>query len=74
MLSDGPIIQITSESTPARLASVWRFRLIQITVLLIACFYADAVMTGGIVRRELAQDAENVWQAALHQLRHIHLF
>ncbi len=74
MLSDGPIIQITSESMPARPVSVWRFRLIQITVLLIACFYADAVMTGGIVRRELAQDAGNVWQAALDHIRDVHLF
>ena len=69
-----PTIQITSESAPAEPASLRRFRLVQIIVLLIACFYADAVLTGGIVRRELAQDAGNVWHAARHQLQHIHLF
>ena len=62
MLSDRPMIQITSESTPARPASPWRFRLVQITILLIASFYADAVMTGGVVRRELANSVVVPWR------------
>ena len=59
-------IQITSDSTSARPASLWRFRLVQITILLIACFYADAALTGGVIRREIAQDAENVLTAVRH--------
>lgn len=69
-----PTIQITSESAPAEPASLRRFRLVQIIVLLIACFYADAVMTGGIMRRELAQGAGNVWQAVMVQVGRVRLF
>ena len=68
--SDRPTLQVAPHASPTRAASGWSFRLVQITVLLIACFYADAAMTGGVLRRELVQDAENVWQA----LRHVHLF
>jgi hypothetical protein len=68
--SDRPTLQAVPHARPTTAASGWSFRLVQIAVLLIACFYADAAMTGGVLRRELAQDAENVWQA----LRHVHLF
>lgn len=68
--SDRPTLQVAPHARTTAGARGWRFRLVQIAVLLIACLYADAAMTGGVVRRELAQDAENVWQA----LRHVNLF
>jgi hypothetical protein len=67
---DRPSIQVAPRARPTTAARGWRFRLVQITVIVIACFYADAAMTGGVVRRGLAQDAKNVWQTA----RHTHLF
>jgi hypothetical protein len=72
--SDRPTIQAAPLAVRSASAGRGRrFRLVQITVLLIACLYADAAMTGGVVRRELVQDAENVWQALLNLTR-VHPF
>jgi hypothetical protein len=41
---------------------LWKFRAAQIVVVLVACLFADQMMTGGKIRSELAQDAGYVWR------------
>ncbi len=47
---------------------MWKFRVVQVGVVLIACFVADSAMTGGEIRRAVAKESRGLWSFAMSHL------
>jgi hypothetical protein len=63
--SDRLSIRLMDTAAARPPVSDWPFRLVQLTVLLIAIWFADAHLNGGAIRHALAEEGVMMWQAVL---------